>query len=154
MTFQKGEFLTNYLFWKSKSPNDKNSPKNKNKTKTLPIGFTSWLEKLTAFPKVQRIGNDYVPIITRLWIRMVWIGRLSKIYLCVMVWVDKLKSCIVVQEVSGDKSSTVRLVSITRFFLWFEHRTRNLKWKRAKDDYIPCLRLRVGWEDRYRLIAP
>ncbi len=124
------------------------------KKKTLPLGITSWLEKLTPFPKVQRIGNDHLPIITRLWIRMVWIRILSKIYLCVMIWVDKLKSCIVVHEVSSDKSSTVRLRSITRFFLWFEHRTRNLEWKRRKDDYIPCVRRRVGWEDRYRLIAP
>jgi hypothetical protein len=148
---KRGSIPQTIYFWKNKSPNDKNSPKKK---KTLPLGITSWLEKLTPFPKVQRIGNDHLPIITRLWIRMVWIRRLSKIYLCVMIWVDKLKSCIVVHEVSSDKSSTVRLRSITRFFLWFEHRTRNLEWKRRKDDYIPCVRLRVGWEDRYRLIAP
>jgi hypothetical protein len=155
--FKRGSIRQTIYFWKKKfSKWQKFAKKKKKKTKTPPIGFTSWLEKLTAFPKVQRIGNHYLPIITRLWIRMVWIRRLSKIYLCVMVWVDKLKSCIVVHEVSGDKSFTVRLRSITRFFLWFEHRTRtrNLEWKRGKDDYIPCVRLRVSWEDPYRLIAP
>jgi hypothetical protein len=91
--FKRGSIPQTIYFWE-KSPDDKNSPK-KNKTKTLPIVFTSWLQKLTPFPKVQRIGNDYLPIITRLWIRMVGIRRLSKIlFMCNgLSWQIKVLYC-------------------------------------------------------------
>ncbi len=147
--FQKGEYSTDYLFLEKTNlqmtkicpPKKKKSAssvhKLTRKTHTIPQSSENW----------QWLPTYHNQIMNQ--------NSLNKKIMCNgLNWQIKVLYCgpwSIRRQVLRSQTSIYHwLLSMIRT----SHPDPEPGVKRGKDNYIPCFRLRVGWEDRYRLIAP